>query len=75
VFAIGVIVATVPEGLLVTLTVSLALTAKRMHAKNVLVKNTESGGGPGRAGPKGGKGEGGGRGQECRVGWGSWSRI
>lgn len=42
VFAIGVIVATVPEGLLVTLTVSLALTAKRMHAKNVLVKNTES---------------------------------
>ena len=29
---------TVPEGLLVTLTVSLALSAKNMYAKNVLVK-------------------------------------
>lgn len=42
VLGIAVIVATVPEGLLVTLTVSLALTAKRMHAVNVLVKNTQS---------------------------------
>jgi hypothetical protein len=32
VLAIGVVVATVPEGLLVTFTVSLALTAKRMHS-------------------------------------------
>jgi magnesium-transporting ATPase (P-type) len=32
VLAIGVVVATVPEGLLVTFTVSLALTARRMHA-------------------------------------------
>lgn len=42
VLGIAVIVATVPEGLLVTLVVSLALTAKRMHAVNVLVKNMES---------------------------------
>lgn len=39
VFAIGIIVANVPEGLIVTVTVSLALTARRMHAKFVLVKN------------------------------------
>lgn len=42
VLAISVIIATVPEGLLVTMTVSLALTAKRMHSKNVLVKNVQS---------------------------------
>jgi sodium/potassium-transporting ATPase subunit alpha len=42
VFMIGIIVANVPEGLLATVTVSLALTAKRMHAKNVLVKNLEA---------------------------------
>ncbi|GLI63034.1 hypothetical protein VaNZ11_005895 [Volvox africanus] len=42
VFAISVIVAVVPEGLLVTMTVALALTAKRMHNKNVLVKNLQS---------------------------------
>ena len=42
VFAIGIIVANVPEGLLATVTVSLALTAKRMAAKMVLVKNLES---------------------------------
>lgn len=41
VFCISVIVATVPEGLLVTLTVALALTAKRMHARNMLVKNLQ----------------------------------
>ena len=42
VFAIGIIVANVPEGLLATVTVSLALTAKRMYVKKVLVKNLES---------------------------------
>lgn len=42
VFAIGIIVANVPEGLLATVTVSLALTAKRMATKKVLVKNLES---------------------------------
>ena len=42
VFAIGIIVANVPEGLLATVTVSLALTAKRMATKYVLVKNLES---------------------------------
>jgi sodium/potassium-transporting ATPase subunit alpha len=42
VFAIGIIVANVPEGLLATVTVSLALTAKRMAGKYVLVKNLES---------------------------------
>lgn len=42
VFAIGIIVANVPEGLLATVTVSLTLTAKRMATKNVLVKNLES---------------------------------
>jgi len=42
VFAIGIIVANVPEGLLATVTVSLALTAKRMAQKAVLVKNLEA---------------------------------
>lgn len=42
VFAIGIIVANVPEGLLATVTVSLALTAQRMAKKFVLVKNLES---------------------------------
>lgn len=42
VFAIGIIVANVPEGLLATVTVSLALTAQRMATKYVLVKNLES---------------------------------
>eukprot|EP00997_Jenningsia_sp_PLL12_P004444 NODE_18_length_3799_cov_48.718933_g16_i0.p1 GENE.NODE_18_length_3799_cov_48.718933_g16_i0~~NODE_18_length_3799_cov_48.718933_g16_i0.p1 ORF type:complete len:799 (+),score=217.49 NODE_18_length_3799_cov_48.718933_g16_i0:606-3002(+) len=42
VFAIGIIVANVPEGLLATVTVSLALTAQRMAKKYVLVKNLES---------------------------------
>lgn len=42
VFAIGIIVANVPEGLLATVTVSLSLTAKRMSWKQVLVKNLES---------------------------------
>ena len=42
VFMIGIIVANVPEGLLATVTVSLALTARRMAQKKVLVKNLES---------------------------------
>ncbi|KAH8418895.1 hypothetical protein KR009_002243 [Drosophila setifemur] len=42
VFLIGIIVANVPEGLLVTVTVCLTLTAKRMASKNCLVKNLEA---------------------------------
>jgi len=42
IFAIGIIVANVPEGLLVTVTVALALTAQRMAQKFVLVKNMEA---------------------------------
>jgi len=42
IFAIGIIVANVPEGLLVTVTVALALTAKRMREKMVQVNNMES---------------------------------
>eukprot|EP00467_Chlorarachnion_reptans_P021926 CAMPEP_0114488030 /NCGR_PEP_ID=MMETSP0109-20121206/1097_1 /TAXON_ID=29199 /ORGANISM="Chlorarachnion reptans, Strain CCCM449" /LENGTH=1147 /DNA_ID=CAMNT_0001664365 /DNA_START=106 /DNA_END=3549 /DNA_ORIENTATION=- len=42
VFAIGIIVANVPEGLLATVTVSLTLTAQRMAVKKVLVKNLEA---------------------------------
>jgi len=42
VFAIGIIVANVPEGLLATVTVSLTLTAQRMARKQVLVKNLEA---------------------------------
>lgn len=42
VFAIGIIVANVPEGLLTTVTVSLTLTALRMLDKEVQVKNLET---------------------------------
>ena len=42
IFAIGIIVANVPEGLLATVTVALALTARRMAKKFVLVKNMEA---------------------------------
>ncbi|VEL06830.1 unnamed protein product [Protopolystoma xenopodis] len=41
-FLIGIIVAQVPEGLLPTITVSLALTARRMASKNCLVRNLEA---------------------------------
>lgn len=41
VFMIGIIVANVPEGLLVTVTAALTLTARRMAKKNVLVKRLE----------------------------------
>lgn len=42
VFAIGIIVANVPEGLLATITVSLSVAAMRLSRKFVLVKNLES---------------------------------
>ena len=42
VFAIGIIVANVPEGLLCTITITLSLAAARMHEKKVLVKTLES---------------------------------
>ncbi|KAJ3665430.1 hypothetical protein Zmor_000926 [Zophobas morio] len=41
-FLIGIIVANVPEGLLATVTVCLSVTAKKMAAKNCLVKNLEA---------------------------------
>ncbi len=42
IFFIGIVVANVPEGLLPTVTVCLALTGRRMFSKMVLVKNLES---------------------------------
>jgi sodium/potassium-transporting ATPase subunit alpha len=42
IFAIGIIVANVPEGMMATLTLILALTAQRMAKKMVLVKNLQS---------------------------------
>ncbi|EAR95129.1 Na,H/K antiporter P-type ATPase alpha subunit family protein (macronuclear) [Tetrahymena thermophila SB210] len=39
---IGILVANVPEGLLGSVTISLVITAKRLHNKNVLVKNLEA---------------------------------
>ena len=41
-FAIGVIVALVPEGLLPTLTLSLAISASRMAARGALVRHLEA---------------------------------
>ena len=42
IFALGIIVANVPEGLMSTVTISLAITAQKMLKKNVLVKNLQS---------------------------------
>jgi sodium/potassium-transporting ATPase subunit alpha len=42
IFALGIIVANVPEGLMTTVTICLAITAKKMLKKNVLVKNLQS---------------------------------
>jgi len=42
VFAIGIIVANVPEGLLPTVTLTLSLAAQRMAREQVLVKNIDS---------------------------------
>lgn len=39
IFGIGILVANVPEGLLACITISLAITAKRLSEKQVLVKN------------------------------------
>ncbi|MES1920531.1 Potassium-transporting ATPase alpha chain 1, partial [Bonamia ostreae] len=41
VLIIGLIVANVPEGLLITVTISLTLAAHRMSKKSVLIKNLE----------------------------------
>lgn len=42
IFAIGIIVANVPEGLLPTVTLALAMASKRIARKNALIKNLES---------------------------------
>ena len=42
IFAIGIIVANVPEGLLPTVTLALTMASKRMSQKNALIKNLES---------------------------------
>lgn len=42
IFAIGIIVANVPEGLLAEVTVGLTLTAKKLAESKVLVKNLEA---------------------------------
>jgi len=42
IFAIGIIVANVPEGLLPTVTLSLAMAVQRMAARNALVKKLSS---------------------------------
>ena len=42
IFAIGIIVANVPEGLLPTVTLCLTMASKRMAKKNALIKNLES---------------------------------
>lgn len=42
IFAMGVIVANVPEGLLPTITLSLSRISKRMAGKNALIRNLES---------------------------------
>ena len=42
IFGIGILVANVPEGLLACITISLAITAKKLSEKEVLVKNLEA---------------------------------
>jgi len=42
IFAIGIIVANVPEGLLPTVTLSLTMASRRMARKKALIKNLES---------------------------------
>lgn len=39
IFCIGILVANIPEGLQITVTVCMALSAKKMAARKVLVKN------------------------------------
>jgi sodium/potassium-transporting ATPase subunit alpha len=42
IFCMGILVANIPEGLQITVTVTMALSAKKMAAKMVLVKNLQS---------------------------------
>jgi sodium/potassium-transporting ATPase subunit alpha len=42
IYCIGILVANIPEGLQITVTVSMALSAKKMAARKVLVKNLQS---------------------------------
>ncbi len=42
IFAIGIIVANVPEGLLPTVTLALTMASKRMAKKNALIRNLEA---------------------------------
>lgn len=42
IFAVGIITANVPEGLLVEVTVGLTLTAKRLAERKVLCKNLDA---------------------------------
>ncbi len=42
IFAVGIIVANVPEGLLPTVTLALSLASRRMARRNALVRNLES---------------------------------
>jgi len=42
IFAIGIIVANVPEGLLPTVTLALSLASRRMASRNALIKQLES---------------------------------
>jgi sodium/potassium-transporting ATPase subunit alpha len=42
IFCIGILVANIPEGLQITVTVCMALSAKKMAARKVLVKNLQS---------------------------------
>jgi sodium/potassium-transporting ATPase subunit alpha len=42
IFMVGIVVANVPEGLIITVTVTLALAAERMAKRKVLVKNMQS---------------------------------
>ncbi|MBN2457580.1 HAD-IC family P-type ATPase [Candidatus Woesearchaeota archaeon] len=42
IFAIGIIVANVPEGLLPTVTLALSISSQKMARKNALIKNLES---------------------------------
>jgi sodium/potassium-transporting ATPase subunit alpha len=42
IFAIGIIVANVPEGLLPTVTLALTMASRRMAQKNALIKNLEA---------------------------------
>lgn len=41
-FAIGIVIANVPEGLMSTMTICLTIAAKRMFKNNIMVKNLQS---------------------------------